>query len=163
MLIILRKGKFSLNELSYYVAGENFDFWNILFMKPILAQNKNIIDSLFETISINFSLKNAIQVFEEKGPFFFEETNVSSFVWGNHQIDNSNVKTRYERREKKCSRPNIMIIAVLICFRKQRSLAVTNYVASIIEQLDTQVKSIIDRVICLFESKSTRGNELNKR
>lgn len=48
-------------------------------------------------------------------------------------------------------------------FRKQRSLAVTNYVAAIIEQLDQQVKVIIDKIMCLFESKSTRGNELNKR
>lgn len=85
-----------MNELCFYVAGENFDFWNLLFVNPILTQNKNIIDSLFGTITINFSLKNAIQVFEEKGPIFYEETNVSSFVWGNHQIDNSNVKTRSE-------------------------------------------------------------------
>jgi hypothetical protein len=92
--------KTTLQELSFHVIGENYDFWNLFFMNPLLLQYKNVIQELFATISINFSINDVVRMFEERGSPSVEESNLGVYVWGNNNnmMENSDVKTRYGSR-----------------------------------------------------------------
>jgi hypothetical protein len=59
--------------------------------------------------------------------------------------------------------PVVVLNLLPLTCRKQKALAVTHYVANIIEHLDSQIKELVDKLSCFFIAKSARGIDLNKR